>query len=547
MRRIRGCSLNVIPNNFSDLSVTVFFHDRVEMKLSRGHRMNEGTAECLHTSLDAIIEQMAEGLLVFDESVNVIRANRQAQHLFGFTFEQLCDDRNLSLAEGRFADEFGRVLTTQELPAQMALAELRVVDSRLWYTRPDGGRTCLSLTASPFLDDWEEPAGAIVLMRDVTEQHREHERAQQADKLRALGQLASGIAHNFNNSLAAVIGYTQLAIPRVKDPTAEKYLRVVEQSAKDAARMVERIQNFARESSHKDDLIMVRLADIVRDAVDITRPRWRDDAEARGIKYQVKVELQRDGDLIVRGEPSELREVFVNVILNALDAMPIGGTVTIVISVATEESSVKVKFTDTGVGMTEEIEHRIFEPFFTTKGVSGLGMGLSESYRIIERHGGHIEVESEPLRGSSFTVVLPHIKREERERSAGVDSPNVVGRVLVVDDEDSVRGLLAEMLKGQGHEVSIASSGEQALRLLDSHEFDIVFTDLSMPRTDGVTLAAEIKSRKPNTRVVLMSGYGGEKAYERAGRNHCIDAALSKPFDLTEISCTVSVLLNERS
>lgn len=505
--------------------------------------MNEGTAECLHTSLDAIIEQMAEGLLVFDESVNVIRANRQAQHLFGFTFEQLCDDRNLSLAEGRFADEFGRVLTAQELPAQMALAELRVVDSRLWYTRPDGGRTCLSLTASPFLDDWEEPAGAIVLMRDVTEQHREHERAQQADKLRALGQLASGIAHNFNNSLAAVIGYTQLAIPRVKDPTAEKYLRVVEQSAKDAARMVERIQNFARESSHKDDLIMVRLADIVRDAVDITRPRWRDDAEARGIKYQVKVELQRDGDLIVRGEPSELREVFVNVILNALDAMPIGGTVRIVINVSTEESSVNVKFTDTGVGMTEEIEHRIFEPFFTTKGVSGLGMGLSESYRIIERHGGHIEVESEPHRGSRFTVVLPQIKREERESSAGVDSPNVVGRVLVVDDEDSVRGLLAEMLKGEGHEVSIASSGEQALRLLDSHEFDIVFTDLSMPRTDGVTLAAEIKSRKPNTKVVLMSGYGGERAYERAGRNHCIDAALSKPFDLNEISRTVSVLL----
>ena len=503
--------------------------------------MNQGTAECLHTSLDAIIEQMAEGLLVFDGRVTVIRANRQAQHLFGLTFEQLRDDRNLSLGEGRFADEFGRVLTTPELPVQMALAELRVVDTRLWYTRPDGSRTCLSLTASPFLDEWEEPAGAIVLVRDVTEQHREHERAQQADKLRALGQLASGIAHNFNNSLAAVIGYTQLAIPRVKEPTAEKYLRVVEQSAKDAARMVERIQNFARESSHKDDLIMVRLADIVRDAVDITRPRWRDDAEALGIKYQVKLELQTDEDLIVRGEPSELREVFVNVILNALDAMPIGGTITI--NVSTEESSVNVKFTDTGVGMTEEIEHRIFEPFFTTKGVSGLGMGLSESYRIIERHGGHIEVESEPLRGSSFTVVLPHIKREERELSSEADSPDVVGRVLVVDDEDSVRGLLADMLEGEGHEVSIASSGEEALRLLDSHEFDIVFTDLSMPKTDGITLAAEIKSRKPNTKVVLMSGYGGEKAYERAGRNQCIDAALSKPFDLDEISRTVSVLL----
>jgi PAS domain S-box-containing protein len=505
--------------------------------------MNHATAERLHTSLDAIIEQMAEGLLVFDQRVSVIRANLQAQHIFGFTFEQLRDDHNLALAGGRFADESGRVLTTQELPVQRALAELRVVDARLWYTRPEGIRTCLSLTASPFLNDLDEPAGAIVLVRDVTEQHREHERAQQADKLRALGQLASGIAHNFNNSLAAVIGYTQLAIPRVKEPTAEKYLRVVEQSAKDAARMVERIQNFARESSHKDDLIMVRLADIVRDAVDITRPRWRDDAEALGIKYQVKLEMRTQEDLIVRGEASELREVFVNMILNALDAMAMGGALTITIDVSTENSNVSVKFTDTGVGMTEEIEHRIFEPFFTTKGVSGLGMGLSESYKIIERHGGHIEVESEPFQGSSFTIVLPHIKLEERELYPRADGSDVVGRVLVVDDEGSVRGLLADMLEGEGHEVSIASSGEEALRLLDSNEFDIVFTDLSMPKTDGVTLAAEIKSRKPNTRVVLMSGYGGEKAYERAGRNHCIDAALSKPFDLNEVSRTVSVLL----
>ena len=503
--------------------------------------MKHGTSERLQTSLDAIIEQMAEGLLVFDERVSVIRANRQAQNLFGLTFEQLRDDHNLSLAEGRFADESGRVVSTQELPVQVALARMRVVDTRLWYTRPDGFRTCLSLTASPFLDEWGEPAGAIVLVRDVTEQYHEHARAQQADKLRALGQLASGIAHNFNNSLAAVIGYTQLAIPRVKEPTAEKYLRVVEQSAKDAARMVERIQNFARENPHKDNLMPVRLADIVRDAVDITRPRWRDDAEALGIKYQVTLESQAE-DLLINGEPSELREVFVNVILNALDAMPIGGT--IAINVSAEESSARVRFTDTGVGMTEEIEQRIFEPFFTTKGESGLGMGLSESYRIIERHGGHMEVESEPFRGSSFTVVLPQLKLGS-EPDALVDGPHRVGRVLVVDDEESVRGVLAEMLIGEGHQVSIASSGEEALGILDSREIDIVITDLSMPRTDGVTLAAEIKSRKPNTKVVLVSGYGGQKAYERAGRNPCIDIALSKPFDVTDISRTVRLLLTQ--
>lgn len=506
--------------------------------------MKHGSAaERLHTSLDAIIEQMAEGLLVFDSKIAVLRANQQAQFIFGFTFQQLRDDRDLALAGERFADESGRLLTTAELPVQRALAEMRVVESRLWYTRPDGLRTCLSLTASPFLDERDQPAGAIVLVRDVTQQHREHEREQQADKLRALGQLSAGIAHNFNNSLAAVIGYTQLALPKVKEPTVEKYLRIVEQSAKDAARMIERIQNFARETSHKDDLIMVRLADIVRDAVDITRPRWRDDAEALGIKYQVKLESQPGEDLFIKGEPSELREVFVNVILNALDAMAIGGTVTIAIDIPAEQPIVRVKFTDTGVGMTDEIEQRIFEPFFTTKGVSGLGMGLSESYRIIERHGGHIEVESEPLRGSSFTIVLPQFKSEELDAGSAEGGADVVGRVLVVDDEAPVRGVIGEMLDREGHQVFTAASSEEALALLDTHEFDIVLTDLSMPKTDGVTLAAEIKSRKPTTQVVLMTGYGGEKAYERAGRNQCIDAALSKPFDLNEISRIIKRLL----
>jgi CheY-like chemotaxis protein len=194
--------------------------------------------------------------------------------------------------------------------------------------------------------------------------------------------------------------------------------------------------------------------------------------------------------------------------------------------------------------MTEEIEQRIFEPFFTTKGVSGLGMGLSESYRIIERHGGHIEVESEPLKGSIFKIVLPHVKGDERDPgSLDEQVSDLAGRVLIVDDEERVRGVIAEMLEGDGHQVSTAGSGEEALQIMDSHEFDIVLTDLSMPKTDGVTLAAEIKSRTPKTRVVLMTGYGGEKAYERAGRNQCIDAALSKPFDLNEISRTVKRLL----
>jgi PAS domain S-box-containing protein len=508
------------------------------------HRARQ-EAERQRMSVDAIIEQMAEGLLVWDEEVTVVRANQQAQLVFGFTFEEMHGDRDFLLPESRFVDESDQIVAVSELPVQTALRELRVVDSRLWYTRPDGGRLFLWLTASPFFNEQNELAGAVLLVRDITERRRKGEREQQADKLRALGQLASGVAHNFNNALAAVIGYTQLALPKVKEPDVQKYLHVVEQSARDAARMVERIQNFSRGSYRRDDFVQIRLSDIVRDAVDITRPRWRNDAEALGIKYQVKLDWHTDEELIVNGEPSELRVVFVNIILNALDAMVIGGAVTIFASA--DDSNVSVSFTDTGVGMTQEIKRRIFDPFFTTKGVSGLGMGLSESYRIIERHGGRIDVESRFRRGSTFTIILPRIRPAESAiQPEAISRPLAAARILVIDDEEPARSVLAAILAEQGHQVSAAASAEEALRLLESHDFDVVFTDLAMPKTDGVTAAAKVKSMKPATKVVLMSGYGTEKAHELAGENDCIDAVISKPFKMGEIYETLRVLSHRR-
>jgi PAS domain S-box-containing protein len=500
-------------------------------------------AERERMSLDVIVEQMAEGLLIWDETMRVVRANRQAQIIFGFTFEEMREDESFSLAVGRFTDEADQPVSVSDLPVNIAMRDHRVADSRLWYTKPDGNRAYLSLTASPIFNDQKTLAGAILVARDMTERYRETDRAQQAEKLRALGQLASGVAHNFNNALAAVIGYTQLALLKVKGTPVEKYLNVVEQSAKDAARMVERIQNFSRGSHRKDDFMRMRVSDIVRDAMDITRPRWRNDAEATGIKYQVQLDWNTEEDLIVNGEASELREVFVNIILNALDAMMIGGSINI--NASADDTNVSVRLTDSGRGMTEETMRRIFDPFFTTKGTSGLGMGLSESYRIIERHGGRIEVESQPSRGTTFTVILPHANPERAVPANQSSSRTVpISRILIVDDEEPIRRMLADILGHKGHVVSTAGSAAEALLMLDKQDFDVVFTDLAMPKTDGVTTAAEIKSRKPATKVVLMSGYGADMAYERAGETGCVDFALSKPFRMQDINEALRVLLN---
>lgn len=518
--------------------------NRLRAEMLERERAARAEAERQRMSLDLVVDQMAEGFVVWDETMTVVRANRQAQQIFGFRFEEMRDDRDFCLLEGRFADENDQTVAVDDLPIQAALRELRIADRQLWYTRPDGQQMFLSLTASPFLDDQNQLAGATLLVRDVTERRRQGERAQQADKLRALGQLASGVAHNFNNALAAVIGYTQLALPKVKQRDVEKYLRVVEQSAKDAARMVERIQNFSRGSSPQHDFLPVRLSDIVHDAVDITRPRWLNDAQALGIKYEVKLGWQAEEDSLVSGESSELREVFVNIIFNALDAMPLGGVLTI--AATPSGQNINVSFSDTGVGMTQEIKRRIFEPFFTTKGVAGLGMGLSESYRIIERHGGRFEVESQLRRGATFTIILPQIECvENAAQLQTVTIPVAPARVLVVDDEESVRSVLAEILEDQGHSVALAASAEEARHMVEIEDFDVVFTDLAMPTTDGVTAAAEIKSRKPATKVVLMSGYGSYRAYECAGDSNCIDAAISKPFRMDEIHEAMKSLLGQ--
>jgi PAS domain S-box-containing protein len=494
-------------------------------------------------SLDVIVEQMAEGLLIWDDGMRVVRANRQAQLIFGFTFEEMRDDADSSLAVGRFTDEADQPIPVSDLPGNIAMREHRVADLRLWYTKPDGSRVHLWLTASPIFNEQKALAGAILVARDMTERYRESDRAQQAEKLRALGQLASGVAHNFNNALAAVIGYTQLALPKVKDTPVEKYLTVVEQSAKDAARMVERIQNFSRASHGKDDFMRMRLSDIVRDAIDITRPRWRDDAEAAGIKYEVRLDWNTEEELLINGEPSDLREVFVNIILNALDAMIVGGS--IIIHASADETTVRVSLTDSGTGMTEETISRIFDPFYTTKGTSGLGMGLSESYRTIERHGGRIEVDSQPSRGTTFVIFLPRVSSEQTLAANQLHSMAVpISRILIVDDEEPVRRVLAAILGQKGHTVSTADSAAEALMMVDKQDFDVVFTDLAMPKTDGVTTAAEIKSRKPATKVVLMSGYGAERAYEQAGETSGVDFALSKPFRMQDINEALRMLLH---
>jgi CheY-like chemotaxis protein len=350
------------------------------------------------------------------------------------------------------------------------------------------------------------------------------------------------VAHNFNNALAAVIGYSQLAIRKTQDSEVQGHLRLIEQSSKDAARMVARIQNFARSHSQQDEFALASISDIVRDAIDITRPRWRYEAEALGKNYSVTLSWQPDEEVLINCEPSELREVFVNLIFNALDAMADGGS--IAVKGTTDGRTIHISFEDTGVGMSDEVKNRIFDPFFTTKGAAGLGLGLSESYRIVERHGGHFIVESQPGRGTSFTIILP--LAIIAPVGAGTEARKVQeskNQILVVDDEKLVRHALVSILEELGHEVAQASGHEEALTRFEYSKFDLVITDLAMPNADGIAIAEEIKAKCLKTKVVLMSGYSPDRVQERMKETDAIDACISKPFKLDEIRRVVDELL----
>ena len=380
--------------------------------------------------------------------------------------------------------------------------------------------------------------GVLGIARDITEQKEERERAARADKLRALGQLASGVAHDFNNSLAAILGRTQLLRRQTQDEGQLRNLEIIQTAAEDAAATVRRIQTFARKSAAKEFEIL-DVTCLLNDAIEITRTRWQNEARLRGLDYEVS--LNAESGQHTFGSASELREVFVNLIVNAVDAMPTGGK----LSIGSEPRAGRLclRFSDNGTGMPEEVRQRIFDPFFSTKGAHGTGLGLSVSYSIIERHEGSISVASEVGGGTTFTIELPAsaVKSQAEEIvTEALEIPSL--SILVIDDEPAVRETLAEMLEVMGHRVFLADSGHNALQTLAGNNCDLVFTDLAMPEMDGWETSREIRKRWPNMNVVLVTGYGtGTKP--PSGEDHLVNGIIGKPFDFSQISETITSIV----
>ena len=364
----------------------------------------------------------------------------------------------------------------------------------------------------------------------------------QTEKLRALGQMASGIAHNFNNALAIILGRVQLTKRRAGSDAIRSDLDAIAHATRDGAATVRRLQDFTRQRPDETEYSPLDLNEIIENVAEITRPRWKDQMQAEGRNVEL---ITRPAEApLVAGNAADLREVLTNLIFNALDALPGGGIITL--GTGQEDGFAVIRVEDSGVGMPEEVRTRVFDPFFTTKGPQNSGLGLSTSYGIIARHGGDMRVESEPGVGTIFTIMLPPAKDEvaqDRPEATRTSAPS--SRVMIVEDEIELGQIIQQALEEEGHTAIFFSQGGEALKAFREEPFDLVITDLGMPVLSGWEVAGAIRRIDQDVPIVMITGWG-DQLDDALLQKHRIKPVIGKPFEIDHLLQAIAEILQDR-
>ncbi len=376
----------------------------------------------------------------------------------------------------------------------------------------------------------------------------------QQERLKALGQMASGIAHDVNNALSPVVGFSEMILNGEYGLNVEgkKYLKYIRTAGDDIAHIVARLREFYRVREENEPLQPLNFNTLAEQVVDMTRPRWRDIPQSKGVTIEVQTDLAPDLPKLA-GIESEIREALTNLVLNAVDAMPDGGKITLRTRVLGNENEDEyptqavVEVSDTGIGMNEETRKRCLEPFFSTKGKRGTGLGLAMVYGVIERHQGNIEIQSEPGQGTTFRLFFPVRTKPDQDREA--EEKNVAIeplQILCIDDEPLLRELIKQILERDGHEVEVSDNGQSGLddfRIARERgrPFDVVITDLGMPYLDGRQVARALKQESPTTPVIMLTGWGAFMK-EDGDLPAQVDGIISKPPRVRELREALSRL-----
>ncbi len=394
-------------------------------------------------------------------------------------------------------------------------------------------------------------------LRRAYEDLRETQQAvMQEERLRALGRMASGVAHDINNALSPVVGFSELLLEKEVNLSekAKSYLNSIKIAGTDIAHIIARMREFYRQREADEALAPVNLNRIVPQVIELARPRWHDMPLEHGIVIDIKTDLC-DSLPRVMGVESELREALTNLVFNAVDAMPEDGTMTIRtdVSVRTYGGNGKIppthvilEVSDTGMGMDEETRRRCLEPFYSTKGERGTGLGLAMVFGITHRHEGEIDIESELGKGTTMRLVFPIREPAQATTAAEPEAatPLPILRILCIDDDPMLRHLVNEMIESDGHAVELADGGQEGLEAFRAarergEPFDVVITDIGMPYVDGREVASTVKRESPTTPVIMLSGWGRQVKAEGDVPAQA-DYVLSKPPRIHELRQALS-------
>jgi PAS domain S-box-containing protein len=462
-----------------------------------------------------VVRRIGEGVILTDGDDAVVFANRAFAEMAGVSADSLRGRRWTEL----LANSQDVAALTRQMRRSSWQGEVLLLTSA-----GDPRPVLVSLSTTTAADGQMQRIGVF---RDVSREHELRFRLIREQKFRTLGSLAAGVAHNINNRLTPVLGWTEMLLERlaadepIEPAELVHALRVINQGAADSVETVRRLQDYSRPARVRGPE-GVQLRDVLEQLLALTRPQWDNEAARRGIRYEI--DLKAEPAPMILAVASEIREALLNILENALAAMPAGGRLTL--HLRGEGDRAVVSIVDTGRGMSPEVQRLAFEPFFTTRASEGgSGLGLSLAQEIIHRYRGSITVASREGKGTTFTLSFPAISAEAVRPPAFVPTLEPL-RVLAVEDEPEVLDVIRAMLTAAGHAVVSAASGREALELFEREPVDVVVTDLGMPGMTGLALAQELKRRRP-VPVVLLTGWADE--LDTAATPH-IDVLLAKPI-----------------
>ena len=505
----------------------VFKELETEKKLTKANNAL-GKSEKKYRS---IVDNALVGVYKSNINGDIIYANHALSNMFGYvTPEEMMSGGILQI----YKNKEDRDSLVTKLQASGCVDEFECE-----CVKKDGSGVDIILTAT--LED------NIIsgMMINITSRKRMEKILIQSEKLRAMGVMAAGIAHDFNNVLAIINGYTQLLEGSCEgNEELLNGFRAINKAVEDGSETVRRLSEFTRMEKSTAKHVSVNMVEVVEQSINFSKPKWKDVAQASGATYEIDTEgLTSVRDVL--GNPAELREIVINLINNAIDAMSGGGRITF--RTWEKGHSIFMSMADNGCGMSKEVQSKIFDPFYTTKGVEGSGLGMSVSYGIVGKHGGSIDVISQVGKGTVFTIELPIATETifpETPVEPVIDIEAAKYHILVVDDVKEISDLLYVFLTRQGYNVDSVQSGDEAIKKLEKECYDLVICDLGMPQVSGWDVIKVADSLENKPKIGLITGWAD--MLDSLNKDDMgVDFIVSKPIKYKQLSTIIKeTLLN---